>query len=107
MIPRIPITDISPAVYFGGEFVAVKAIAGETIAVGATIIIEGHETLTAEVCLFNSKNKMVDCKPLVQNWPGTDRYEGSFTVPAEGDFYFSDSPVTVRYCEVLEAFTTK
>ncbi|NBQ98746.1 MAG: DUF3416 domain-containing protein, partial [Microbacteriaceae bacterium] len=38
MISRIPITDISPAVYFGGEFVAVKAIAGETIPVSATII---------------------------------------------------------------------
>jgi starch synthase (maltosyl-transferring) len=88
LISRIPITDISPAVYFGGEFVAVKAIASETISVGATIIIEGHETLTAEVCLFNSKNKMVDCQPLAQNWPGTDRYEGSFTVPAEGDYYF-------------------
>ena len=88
MISRIPITDISPAVYFGGEFVAVKAIAGETIPVSATIIIEGHETLTAEVCLYNSKNKMVDCQPLHQTWPGTDRYEGVFTVPAEGDFYF-------------------
>ena len=59
MIPRIPITDISPAVYFGGEFVAVKAIAKEVIPVSATIIIEGHETLTAEVCLFNAKEKMV------------------------------------------------
>ena len=73
MISRIPITDISPAVYFGGEFVAVKAIAGETISVGATITIEGHETLTAEVCLFNTKNKMVDCQQLSESWPGTDR----------------------------------
>ena len=88
MISRIPITDISPAVFFGGEFVAVKAIAKETISVSATIIIEGHETLTAEVCLYNAKEKMVDCQPLVQRWPGTDRYEGQFTVPAEGDFYF-------------------
>ena len=88
MISRIPITDISPAVYFGGEFVAVKAIAQESIPVAATIIIEGHETLTAEVCLYNSKEKMVDCQPLVQKWPGTDRYEGQFTVPTEGDFYF-------------------
>jgi starch synthase (maltosyl-transferring) len=88
LISRIPITDISPAVYFGGEFVAVKAIAGETIAVGATITIEGHESLTAEVCLFDSKNKMVDCQPIKQTWPGTDRYEGSFTVPELGDFYF-------------------
>ena len=89
MISRIPITDVSPAVYFGGEFVAVKAIAGETISVGATITIEGHETLTAEVCLFNSKNKMVDCQQLTEFWPGTDRYEGSITVPDRGEFHFS------------------
>lgn len=88
MISRIPISDISPVVYFGGEFVPVKAIAGESISVSATIIIEGHETLSAEVCLFNSKNKMVDCQPLIEKSPGTDRYEGSFTVPAEGDFHF-------------------
>lgn len=88
MISRIPITDISPAVYFGGEFVAVKAIAGETISVGATITIEGHETLSAEVCLFNTKNKMVDCQKLSESWPGTDHYEGSITVPERGDFYF-------------------
>ena len=84
MISRIPITDISPVVYFGGEFVAVKAIPGERISVGATITIEGHETLTAEVCLFNAKNKMVDCQPLHQSWPGTDRYEGTITVPDRG-----------------------
>ena len=88
MISRIPITDVSPAVYFGGEFVAVKAIAGESISVGATITIEGHETLTAEVCLFNTKNKMVDCQQLAESWPGTDRYEGAITVPDRGDFYF-------------------
>ena len=88
MISRIPITDISPVVYFGGEFVPVKAIAGETISVGATVTIEGHETLTAEVCLFNSKNKMVDCQPLSESWSGTDRYEGIITVPERGHFYF-------------------
>jgi starch synthase (maltosyl-transferring) len=89
LISRIPITDISPVVYFGGEFVAVKAIPGERISVGATITIEGHETLTAEVCLFNAKKKMVDCQPLHQSWPGTDRYEGTITVPDRGDYYFS------------------
>ena len=88
MISRIPITDISPVVYFGGEFVPVKAIAGETIAIGATLTIEGHETLTAEVCLFNSKNKMVDCQPLSESWLGTDRYEGVITVPDRGDYKF-------------------
>ena len=31
---------------------------------------------------------MVDCQPLLEKFPGTDRYEGNFTVPAEGDFQF-------------------
>ena len=66
----------------------VKSIAKEIIPVAATITIEGHETLTAEVCLFNAKDKLVDCAPLIQRWPGTDRYEGSFTVPETGDYYF-------------------
>ena len=66
----------------------VKSIAKEIIPVAATITIEGHETLTAEVCLFNAKDKLVDCTPLIQSWPGTDRYEGSFTVPETGDYYF-------------------
>lgn len=47
MINRIPITDISPAVNFGGELVPVKAIAGETIAIAATIFREGHDALGA------------------------------------------------------------
>jgi len=89
LISRIPITDISPAVFFGGEFVPAKAIAGEKISIGATIIIEGHETLNAEVCLFDSKNKMVDCQPLSETWPGTDRFEGSITIPDLGDFTFT------------------
>ncbi len=66
----------------------VKSIAKEIIPVAATITIEGHETLTAEVCLFNAKDKLVDCAPLTQTWPGTDRYEGSFKVPETGDYYF-------------------
>ena len=31
---------------------------------------------------------MVDCQPLIEKSSGTDRYEGSFTVPAQGDFHF-------------------
>jgi hypothetical protein len=37
VINRIPVADISPSVFFGGEFVPVKAIAGEQIEVSATI----------------------------------------------------------------------
>jgi hypothetical protein len=31
LINRLPITEISPSVFFGGEFAPVKAIAGEEI----------------------------------------------------------------------------
>ena len=88
MISRIAISDISPAVYFGGEFLPVKAVAGETIQVSATALIEGHEKLGAQVVLHDSKGKVVSRADMKENWPGTNRYEGSITVPAQGDYFF-------------------
>ena len=88
MISRIPISDISPAVYFGGEFLPVKAIAGETIQVSATAVIEGHEKLSAQVVLHDLKGKVVSRGDMKEVWPGTNRYEGSITVPDEGDYFF-------------------
>ena len=88
MISRIAISDISPAVYFGGEFLPVKAVAGETIQVSATALIEGHEKLGAQVVLHDSKGKVVSRADMKEIWPGTNRYEGSITVPAQGDYFF-------------------
>ena len=88
MISRIAISDISPAVYFGGEFLPVKAVAGETIQVSATAVIEGHEKLGAQVVLHNSKGKVVSRVDMKETWPGTNRYEGSITIPAQGDYFF-------------------
>jgi starch synthase (maltosyl-transferring) len=88
LISRIPISDISPTVYFGGEFLPVKAIAGEVIQVSATAVIEGHEKLSAEVVLHDSKGKVVSRGQMREIWPGTNRYEGAITVPSEGDFFF-------------------
>ena len=88
MISRIAISDISPAVYFGGEFLPVKAVAGETIQVSATAVIEGHEKLGAQVVLHDSKGKVVSRADMKETWPGTNRYEGSITVPAQGDYFF-------------------
>ena len=88
MISRIAISDISPAVYFGGEFLPVKAVAGETIQVSATAVIEGHEKLGAQVVLHDSKGKVVSRADMKENWPGTNRYEGSITIPAQGDYFF-------------------
>ena len=89
MISRIPISDVSPAVYFGGEFLPVKAIPGETIQVSATAVIEGHEKLSAQVVLHDLKGKVVSRGDMNEVWPGTNRYEGSITVPSEGDFFFT------------------
>ena len=88
MISRIAISDISPAVYFGGEFLPVKAVAGETIQVSATALIEGHEKLGAQVVLHDSKGKVVSRADMKETWPGTNRYEGSITIPAQGDYFF-------------------
>jgi starch synthase (maltosyl-transferring) len=88
LISRISISDISPAVYFGGEFLPVKAVAGETIQVSATAVIEGHEKLGAQVVLHDSKGKVVSRADMKETWPGTNRYEGSITIPAQGDYFF-------------------
>ena len=88
MISRIAISDISPAVYFGGEFLPVKAVAGETIQISATAVIEGHEKLGAQVVLHDSKGKVVSRAEMKETWPGTNRYEGSITIPAQGDYFF-------------------
>ena len=88
MISRIAISDISPAVYFGGEFLPVKAVAGENIQVSATAVIEGHEKLSAQVVLHDLKGKVVSRADMKEIWPGTNRYEGSITVPAQGDYFF-------------------
>ena len=40
MITRFPVVDISPSIYFGGEWVAAKAVPNESIPVYATIFRE-------------------------------------------------------------------
>ncbi len=88
MISRISISDISPAVYFGGEFLPVKAIANEVIKVSATAVIEGHEKLSAQVVVHDFTGKVVSRTEMVETWPGTNRYEGSINLPSVGDYFF-------------------
>ena len=89
MISRIPITDISPAVNFGGELVPVKAVAGEVIAVTATIFREGHDALGAHALLFDDKGKEIARTPMREIWRGGDRFEGTITIPARGEFNYA------------------
>ena len=88
MIGRIPITDISPATYFGGEFVPAKAIPGEAIPVEASIYREGHDALGAQVQLFDSAGQLVDEVIMREVWQGSDRFRAMLTLPSQGDFTF-------------------
>ncbi len=83
----LPISS-SAHVRIFGEFLPVKAVAGETIQVSATAVIEGHEKLSAQVVLHDSKGKVVSRADMKETWPGTNRYEGSITIPAQGDYFF-------------------
>lgn len=89
MITRIPITEISPTVNFGGELVPVKAVAGEVIAVTATIFREGHDALGAHALLFDDKGKEIARTPMREIWRGGDRFEGAITIPARGEFNYA------------------
>jgi starch synthase (maltosyl-transferring) len=89
LITRIPITEISPAVNFGGELVPVKAVAGEVIAVTATIFREGHDALGAHTLLFDEKGKEISRTPMREIWRGGDRFEGTITIPARGEFNYA------------------
>jgi len=89
LINRIPVTDISPTVFFGGDFVPVKAIAGEEIPVSATIFREGHDLLGADVVLYNAQGKELSRSVMREEWHGGDRYQGSVRIPAQGDYTFT------------------
>ncbi len=88
MISRIAISDISPAIYFGGEFIPVKAVPHEEIAVSATAVIEGHEKLTAEVVVHDSTGKVISRHSMHEGAPGTNRLEAVISVPDVGDYFF-------------------
>jgi len=89
LINRIPVTDISPTVFFGGDFVPVKTIAGEEIPVSATIFREGHDLLGADVVLYNAQGKELSRSVMREEWHGGDRYQGSVRIPAQGDYTFT------------------
>jgi starch synthase (maltosyl-transferring) len=88
VINRIPVTDISPSVFFGGEFVPVKAIAGEEIEVTATIFREGHDALGADVLLFDHKGVELTRTRMREHGQGSDRFSTWIRIPAQGDFTY-------------------
>ena len=88
MINRIPVTDISPSVFFGGEFVPVKAIAGEEIEISATIFREGHDALGADVILLDGNGVELSRTRMREHGHGSDRFSTWIRIPARGDFSY-------------------
>jgi len=89
MIGRLPILDIAPSVFFGGEFVGVKAIPNESLTVSATIIREGHESLSAEAILFDPKGTESARFPMRGVWGAPDRFEIEVKATATGLWHFA------------------
>ena len=87
---RFPITAVQPSVE-GGKFPA-KAVAGETIVVGATAFREGHDQLGVSAVLLDPRGKERQrvrlAPPRGPRGMGTDRWEGLLTPPATGNWSF-------------------
>jgi starch synthase (maltosyl-transferring) len=88
MIGRFPIVDISPTIYFGGEFVGAKAIVHESFPISATILREGHEGFSARVLLLDPKGKEFSAVELQPLWPGGNRFEAWVSADRVGEWRF-------------------
>jgi len=89
-------------VFFGGEFLPVKAVPGESITISATIVIEGHEKLTAQVVLHNARGNVITRSAMAEKWPGSNRFEAAIAVPEQGEYFFIiEADSTSQYRTVL------
>src|SRR3984957_2797067 len=82
VIGRIPILDLEPAVDCGAR--PVKAVAGETFAVSATVFREGHGLIGVAAVLRDPERNRGPLVRMREVAPGTDRYGADVTVTAEG-----------------------
>jgi starch synthase (maltosyl-transferring) len=89
MIGRFPILDIAPRVEFGGDYVGVKAIPHESIEVSATIIREGHDSLSAQVIIYQPDGSEFSRTPMVEKWKGSDRFSTTITLSSIGLWHFA------------------
>ena len=98
MIGRVAITDISPTIYFGGEFVPVKAIVNEEILISATVAGEGHDYPVVQVITRDSKGSELTRTKAIERNPGTDRYEAPIALPKLGNFTFEiEASIITQY----------
>ena len=88
MIYRFGISDISPATFFGGEFIGAKAVVDEALAISATIIRAGHEGFEAFAVLIDEKGKIASRQKMVEVWPNSSRFEAHLRPNSLGDWSF-------------------
>jgi starch synthase (maltosyl-transferring) len=90
-IGRIPVRDVRPAVESGAR--PVKAVVGETFQVTATVFREGHDTIGANVVLYDPDGRPGPWTPMRELAPGSDRWGAEVT------------PITTgRWSYVVEAW---
>ena len=85
MIGRLPILDLFPTNDLG----PVKAVPGERFSVSATIIREGHDSLSAGVALYSPEGRRSSLVRMHEHHPGTDRFEAEISLPSEGQWSFA------------------
>ncbi|MEO8908510.1 MAG: alpha-1,4-glucan--maltose-1-phosphate maltosyltransferase [Microbacteriaceae bacterium] len=85
MLGRIPILALTPSVD-GGRWPA-KAFAGEVVPFGVTAFREGHDLIGVDLLLFDPAGTGTEHR-MVPGSPGTDRWQRSVQLEAEGLWRF-------------------
>ena len=99
---RITIADVTPSVDCGRW--PAKACVGDRVAVGATIVRDGHEPLRAVVRYRKPRGRWREA-PLAAL--GNDRFAGSFEVDAVGRYAFQIEAWVDRYAAWLDEHDRK
>jgi starch synthase (maltosyl-transferring) len=81
-IGRIPVRDVRPSVDSGAR--PAKAVVGETFQVTATVFREGHDTIGANVVLYDPDGRPGPWTPMRELAPGSDRWGAEVTPDATG-----------------------
>lgn len=66
-----------------------KAVAGETFQVTATVFREGHDAVAANVVLRDPSGRVGPWTPMRELAPGTDRWGAEITPGAEGRWTYT------------------
>lgn len=107
MIGRLPIIDIAPTVYFGREFVGIKAVPDEKFTVSATIIREGHDGVEASALLFDPAGKLFSRTSMRSVYGVPDRFEVEVSADRIGLWFFAIEAKSGEIISISERFPVR